>query len=113
MGFGRLEKGARLFLLGLLFVNLKLVQSDHFLREPTFTDIQQEERRPKREVLEWQEEWREKARSFGQSPEERAIVHQYIDRLNAVARDRYPNNAQARALSNMDVSFFPTFLNSH
>jgi hypothetical protein len=103
MGFSRLDRDAKFwFLFGLLFLNLEIVRSDYFLREPSFED---EERRPRRAVPEWHEEWRKKARSFGQSPEEQTVVQQYIDRLNVVAREKHPNSAQARKVSNLDVSF--------
>lgn len=73
-----------------------IVRADYFLREPEFLE-EPEGRRHRRAVSEWQTKWRVKARSFGQSPEEQKEIQGYIERLNAVVDERYPNKEHSKS----------------
>lgn len=104
MGFGGLKNAVKM-LIFIGFVLLSLVKADHFLREPDFTDDQFDFRQ-KRAIPEWQEKWRLKAQSFGQSPEEQEQVREYIDELNSLAREKHPNQHKAMIPTNLNVKNF-------
>jgi hypothetical protein len=97
MGFVHYENVSTLILLTFLF-NLSFTSADYFLREPDFVE---NDHRPRRSIPEWQEKWRQKAISFGRSPEEQQEVQKYMNELSSLAREKHPSNKDNRQL---DVS---------